>query len=82
MTYVVADTQTWGKKWAEIYLPSEEKYRVFSTGNQIRGKALRRDDCVYITTTDAELLQVLTPALCGCRVTSCNEWITKNWKPK
>ena len=82
MTYVVADTQREGKEWAKAYLSPGEKCRVFSTPNQIRGHAIWREDCVYIITSDTMMAQVLTPALCGCRVTSCNEWITGKWKEK
>jgi hypothetical protein len=82
MTYVIADTQYIGKKWAGRYLPSEEKHRVLSTGNQIRGKAFNHHDCLYIITSDNELTQVLLPALCGCTVHSHNEWISQNWRKK
>ena len=80
MTYVVAKTQNKGKEWAKKYLFPEEKFRVLSTANQICGLNIRREDCVYVTTTDADLLKYLMPALGGCRVTSCNEWITEHWK--
>lgn len=82
MTYVVADTQKEGKKWAHGYLSHDEKYRVLSTVRQICGLTITTDEHVYITTTDANLLKYLAPALCGCRVTSCNEWITGEWKRK
>ena len=82
MTYVVANTQYEGKKWASFYLPSEEKRKVLSTGNQIRGRAFTHTDCLYIITADKQLIQVLLPALCGCTVHSHNEWITNNWKEK
>lgn len=77
MTYIVANTQKVGKGWAKVYLFPEEKYKVLSTDKQIRGLTIGREDCVYITTTNDNLLKVLTPALRGCRITSCNKWIVE-----
>ena len=77
MIYIIANTQKEGKHWANINLKTEEKFKVFSTTRQIRGHALREDDYVYILVDDREMSYVLTPALLGCRVTSCNEWIVK-----
>ncbi len=82
MTYVLADTQYLGKKWASIYLGRDEKFKVLSTGNQIRGRAFLHTDCIYITTTDRDLTYVLIPALIGAKVFSSNEWITDQWRQK
>ncbi len=75
MTYIIADTQKDGKKWAKRFLSDEEKYKVLSTPNQVRGLAIIRRECVYVTTSNEEMARVLVPSLCGCRVTSCNLWI-------
>ena len=79
MTYVIADTQKEGKFWALSYLSLDEKFEVISTVRQVIGKNIERDDCVYIVTENVELWKYLTPALNGCRVTSCNDWIIKKW---
>lgn len=82
MTFVISNTQAEGRMWASAYLCDDEKRRIISTPNQIRGLHMSREDYVYITTNKSEMLQVLAPALGGCRVHSCNEWITKQWVKK
>ena len=71
MTYVLANTQYQGRKWAKTHLG--EKFKVLSTPNQIRGRRLLLHyDCLYLLTQKAELMHVLFPALVGCRVFSQN----------
>ncbi len=77
MTYIIANTQAEGRNWALKYLRFDKKFQVLSTPNQIRGLAIMYNDFVYIITSDTEMTQTLTPALCGCRVTSCNSWIIR-----
>ncbi len=73
MTYITANTQREGKIWAEGYLSPGEKFRVLSTGNQIRGHAFRKGDDLYLLRKDPEFMQVLYPALCGCAVYDFSE---------
>ena len=77
MTYILADTQHRGKKWAKRHLCADEKFKVLSTSNQIRGRTLIHSDCIYLLTKKAELIEVLLPTFMGCRIFSQ----TDQWKP-
>lgn len=80
MTYIVANTRNEGKKWAKLYLGSEEKYEILSTRNQIVGRAFMHTDCIYIITSNMDIIKVLMPALVGASVFSHNSWISDRWK--
>jgi hypothetical protein len=68
MTYILADTQNKGKYWASKMLFEYERYKVLSSEAQIRGKAFTSTDCVYITTSNPKLMNVLLPTFCGCSI--------------
>ena len=68
MTYITANTQREGKIWAQGYLPPTAKFKVLSTGNQIRGHAFMQGDELMLVRKDPEFMRVLYPALCGCAV--------------
>ena len=68
MTYITANTQREGKIWAQGYLPPTAKFKVLSTGNQIRGHAFQGGDVLYLWRKDPEFMKVLYPALVGCAV--------------
>ena len=73
MTYITANTQREGKIWAQSYLNAGEKFRVLSTGNQIRGHAFKAGDVLYLVRKDPDFMYELYPALCGCAIFNFEE---------
>ena len=69
MIYIIANSQREGKQWAvdHPHFEDEEKYKVFSTPNEIRGRRFVRTDNLYLI-NNPKLMTVLYPALMGCKV--------------
>ena len=77
MTYIISNTQALGKQWAKKYLTPDEKYKILSTSDQIRGKIFVHEDDIYINTQNTEIIMVLLPACCGCRFYCHQAWLSQ-----
>ena len=67
MIYIIANSHMEGKQWAVDHFENEEKYKVFSTPNEIQGRRFVRTDNLYLI-NNPKLMTVLYPALMGCKI--------------
>jgi hypothetical protein len=73
MIHIVAENQRLGREMKELLVRPNQKVRIYSTGNSLRGVSVQPDDELIVNLVSAEQKREILPVLQACLIPALYE---------